>query len=398
MAQKLFADHNVPFHVRLPVDPASIQHRVTALDEKFLDRLKDVSRSQSFRLSANLFSDAAYELEVRFKRSEDKYDVYYGAAEGDDDSDVILTTDGRIITLSVYHEDRGFQIVPLEEGIYLIEEINLYLSPGCDSRSDEQDYDSHHHSGDKSEDIDSRIDTSNNAAASKIHVLILYSSAVRKRLYTDFTGVEGFLRLIVEECNLAFSESNIDAVITWSAKEVNIKNLPRTYCDVVAAIRNNDVIKKLRYDTKADLVSYILDKKGRSCADCIRSTNGNRIKAFSVVNFKQARQQHSFIHELGHNLGCAHSPPIKEKDCEGAEETARGNHFRVRGTVYRTIMAYGRNSKRILRFSGLGVYYKGVETGTRSRNNAATIRKTAPKVAEYAESVEDTTDLNPQSI
>ncbi|WP_164836984.1 M12 family metallo-peptidase [Sinorhizobium meliloti] len=386
MSRKLFSDEDVGYDGKPPVDPGSIKKRVTALNSDFKKNVRKISRSANFTISANLFKDAEYDIEFKLNRNEERYDVYFGVVEGDEDSDAVLTTDGRIITLSVYHEDRGFQVVPLEQEIYLIEEIDRDLSPDCDTGSHEQGEGGHHDTTGEPEFSEDHRARANTAGTAEIQVLILYTPSVRTELRDVRNGVEGFLRQTVEDFNYALHKSNIDAVIKWTAQEADLEGLPDGYCSIARAMRKNDSVKRLRAEAKADLVSLIDVKDGSSCADCLGSINGNRMSAFSGVNLEQARQRHSFIHELGHNLGCAHDP--KNADCEGAEKTARGNSFKVGGTRYGTIMSYV--GIRILRFSGLGVYYKGVETGTRSRDNAATLRKTAPKVAAYAESFEET--------
>jgi hypothetical protein len=383
MARKLFSGDEYAYDGKLPVDPGSIKHRVTGLADEFRVSIDAFSSRGDITLQANMFLDADYELTLTFKRSNGKYDVYHGVANGEDDSDVVFTTDGKTITLSLYPEDRGFQVVPLEEGIYLVEEINRDLSPDCGVHSDEHEDDDEDDSNSSQEDKEEK---DSNSEGSIIKVLIIYTPAVRVALNKTPEGVDGFLRQTVEDFNFALEKSGINALVSHIPVERDVEELPSSYCAIAKAMKKNPTIRALRAEHQADLVSIIRTPEGRSCANCLQTVRGNRMSAFSAVNLSQARQRHSFIHEVGHNLGAAHNPGTDNPGfC--AEETAQGNAFRAGRVLYGTLMSY--DGKRILRFSGPDVYYKGVATGTQTRNNAATIRKVVPKAAAYAGSFDN---------
>ncbi|MCS7049744.1 MAG: fibronectin type III domain-containing protein, partial [Verrucomicrobiae bacterium] len=106
--------------------------------------------------------------------------------------------------------------------------------------------------------------------------------------------------------------------------------------------------------------------------------------AFSVVRRPYATS-HTFIHELGHNLGCAHD---RDHATCGAYNYSYGHRFYAgSGTQYRTIMAYPPGI-RISHFSNPAITYLGAATGVAgngptSANNAQTINQTAAIVAAF---------------
>lgn len=107
--------------------------------------------------------------------------------------------------------------------------------------------------------------------------------------------------------------------------------------------------------------------------------------AFAVVRQDQATY-HSFIHEIGHNLGGAHAVPEVGAGY-GAYTYSRGHRFTAGGTEYRSVMAYA-PGVRISYFSNPNVSYLGTPTGlTDAADNARTIRNSRTTVAGFCDTV-----------
>jgi len=102
--------------------------------------------------------------------------------------------------------------------------------------------------------------------------------------------------------------------------------------------------------------------------------------AFAVVRQDQATY-HTFVHEIGHNLGCHHAAPEVGTNY-GAYAYSRGHRFTANATEYRTIMAYAPGT-RISYFSNPDISYLGTPTGLTNANNALTIRNTRTTAANF---------------
>jgi hypothetical protein len=376
MATDLFLDVETSYDGELPVSQDSIRHRVATINREVIDQIRSFSGggSGTYSFTANIFSDARLNLDVSFDRSGPGYEVFTGQVRGVRDSRVTLTNDGTTITLNIFAIEHEFQVFPLEETIYLAEEVNLLPSNDCDTKSSSDE-------GGNNEQDDAGGPDDVTGSNTIVKVLILYTSSVRVKLNGPI-GTSRYITQMVENLNTSLKDSNTGTQITFEAKEANLSGMPSGYCDTVDFLRDCNQVKIWRRETAADLVSILKTDDGRSCAHCLGRLSGRSTSAFSAVNLKHAKGNHSFSHEIGHNFGCGHD--FEASGC--AERSARGRRFQAGGKERGTLLAYGAN--RINLFSGLDVYFEGVRTGTPDRNNAATIRKTAPKVAAYHERVD----------
>lgn len=382
MSMKIFLDERATFKGKLPVDPASLRHRVTRVDPQVKAQLENIRRSGrvSTALTANLFEDATHNLVLEDATNEDGVDVLRGKVENAEDSRVVLTSDGETVTLTVFTGDHEYQVVPLTLDLYLVEEVSLE-SPDC-STPDADDTDEHEH-GEEEKGSTAEEEDQASARVATITILVLYTSSVKNRLGGEI-GLNAFVRTIFANFNTALLDSKTNASVRLAGlKQADLPGIPADNCATTGFLQNNATVKAWRSETKADLVSIIRNTAATSCADCLSTLRGRKSSAFSSVNLTQARQRHSFAHEIGHNLGCAHDRANSTRGC--AEPTGRGYRFRAGNLSRGTLMAYGSN--RVLLFSNPDVKFMGVAVGTSRDNNAATIRKTAPKVAQYGESL-----------
>lgn len=149
-----------------------------------------------------------------------------------------------------------------------------------------------------------------------------------------------------------------------------------------------DEAQSVRTEYGPDLISLFTHYTGgNSCgiAYLMQTVDADffRSYAFSVVMDACATLNHSFAHELGHNMGAAHN--IEDSGGPGAYAYSYG--WRFAGTDlqnYRTIMAYDSGTPgetRINYFSNPNVNYQGTASGTSSADNALTLNNTASTVA-----------------
>ena len=380
MSINVFLNERAKFEGELPVDPDSLRHRVALLNPELKTQLENIRRSgpASAALTANLFEDAQHNLLLEEATKEDGYEVLRGKLENIEDSRVVLTFDGETVTLTVLTGDHEYQVVPLTVDIYLIEEVSLE-APDCSTPDSSGEHEHEEGEIDTTEPGDNR----GSSAVATINILLLYTSSVKATLGGE-VGLNAFVRTIFANFNTALLDSKTNAVVRLAGlKQADLPGIPDGNCDATDFLQNSETVKGWRSETKADLVSIIRNTSGTSCADCLMTLRGRKSAAFSSIKLSQARQRHSFAHEIGHNLGCAHDRDNSSGGC--AEDTGRGYRFRAGNLSRGTLMAYGSN--RVLLFSNPDVKFMGVPVGTVRDNNAATIRKTAPKVALYGESL-----------
>jgi hypothetical protein len=205
--------------------------------------------------------------------------------------------------------------------------------------------------------------------------------------------------------NMVLAESQTYCTLEWG--DLNLVTYAETgnsQTDLGAlGFGEIDDIATRRNDNNLDLVSLIVkemesDIGGRANQlQNINSGNGSVGGGFSVVKQSQLGGAHyTFIHELGHNLGCSHNteatdgpgPTIWgqwEKYFGEVNDWSSGYHWWDGNKECLTIMSYyiGNDPTRIPHFSNPDVSYNGHPTGTDKHNNARTIRITKHIVASY---------------
>ncbi len=229
-------------------------------------------------------------------------------------------------------------------------------------------------------------------AATQIDILVVYTAQAR----TAAGGTAGIITRIdsaISQSNIALSNSLAQtqlrlvhaAEIAYTETGVLGTELERLrgttdgYMDDIHNLRNQygvDVVALMTglTDSAYAGVGYLMTPPGSWFAT----------SAFSVTRQDQALF-YTFVHEIGHNLGCHHNP----EDATGSAAYAYsyGHRFFANNVQYRTIMAYSPGT-RIGYFSNPSVNYQSVATGiTDQRDNARTIRNTAATVAAFRDTV-----------
>ncbi len=193
-------------------------------------------------------------------------------------------------------------------------------------------------------------------------------------------GIKALAGSAIGNVNAAMQNSGLSA----SAKLVGTAKWSHTsngsLSSDLTSLSDDAAIKTLQTQKKADLVAGLVpgQASGTLGIATMGSTSGNKNACWSIIKASAVgAPARSFAHEIGHNLGCGHS------DSAGAEPAAKGWRYDGDdGKQYRTLMAY-QPGVRIPYYSNPDKSYQGKPTGTASANNAATIKKTAPKVSGY---------------
>jgi hypothetical protein len=156
-----------------------------------------------------------------------------------------------------------------------------------------------------------------------------------------------------------------------------------------------DEVHTLRRQYEADLVVLIevMDFAG-GIGFVLGSERGRPDLGFSVVRVHQAASGYSMVHEMGHNMGCAHHR------LQGANNGLYTYSYGWRGTTlvnnhkYCSIMTYepgslfpdGVSHTRIPYFSSPDITFEGVPLGKAGEeDNTLTVRRTKRAVALYSD-------------
>jgi hypothetical protein len=230
-------------------------------------------------------------------------------------------------------------------------------------------------------------------AATQIDILVVYTAQAR----TAAGGTAGIITRIdsaIAQANTALSSSLAQTQLRLvHAAEIAYTETGNLETELVrlqgTTDGHMDTIHTLRDQYGADVVALLTgrtDTGGIAGMGYIMSTvsSGFAPWAFSVTRQDQALF-YTFVHEVGHNLGCNHNP----EDATGSAAYAYsyGHRFLASSVQYRTIMAYDPGT-RIGYFSNPSVNFNSVATGiTDQRDNARTIRNTAATVAAFRDTV-----------
>ena len=202
------------------------------------------------------------------------------------------------------------------------------------------------------------------------------------------------------DANTAFSRSGV--AITFANAGIAAFNYNETgkgFDQVLSDATNSSAVASWRNAHFADLVSVVRDDSGRGNDYCglawYHDTPSASTKnyAHSVVNISCAVGNHSFAHELGHNMGLKHDRYAEGK--LGSDQTHYNYGFSNLAQRARTIMAYadycyskGVSCTRIGYFSNPYKTYNGGTLGvkpgaTNPAYNAYRLNQTKAAIAAY---------------
>jgi len=346
-----------------------------------IDLLSKLSTRRREGLRFNLFDDAAFDavFTKRIKRSSSSY-TWFGDIVSEESGSFTLAVEQDVVIANIRVPGRGCYQIRYSSGqLHEVREIDAdsYLTCGGEMQ-ETQDF-----SASSSAGPVVPMDT-----GYQVDVMVVYTPASRAA-EGGTVAMDALINLAVDEANQAYVNSQINLSLRLVYKgEIAYTESGSASTDLNRLTNisdgHMDSVHDIRDIVGADMVclfAELTDYGGIAwLMDFLTSTF--KSYAFSVVRRLQAvGTSDTFVHELGHNMGCAHAVgdgnPSSERG-EGLYDYSHGWRFDGDGeTQYHTVMAYD-PGQSIRYFSNPDIYYDGQPTGNenlednvRSINNAA---------------------------
>ncbi len=232
-----------------------------------------------------------------------------------------------------------------------------------------------------------------------IDVMIVYTPAAR----SVSPGIENTISQAMGKAQLVLDNSNTMLTLTLVySGEINYTESGTPSTDLRRLTNPGDgymdSVHVLRNQYGADLVSLFANLSGTGgSAWLLKSLAGEPDDGFSLIRVQQAANFYTYIHEIGHNLGCHHH---KEQNYQPGPNTSLGAYtagWRWVGNDaknYCSVMSYedgqyfadGLTHRQVPYFSNPNIYHQGKPTGNAAGgDNARIIRATKFAVASYRE-------------
>lgn len=307
-----------------------------------------------------------------------------GRLQGTGGGRFVLATAGEAVAMTVHDPAGGLlQLRCVEGDVYELYEVDQSAFPPCSVGPE--------HAIEKRPASAAAPSLAGEAASPPtIDVMVVYTPSARQA-----AGGTNAMRALI---NAAIADANgslVDSLVNASLRLVHAGEVKYTEnsfgADLNAVTYVDGVMDEVhawRDAYGADLVSLWINNSA-SCGLAWQMgslSTSFASSAFSVLHYNCAISTHSFIHEMGHNMGCAHDRPNAGQS--PILEYSYGWRFTgTNGALYRTIMAY-EPGQRIARFSNPTVFYQGTATGkTGEAANAQSLNAAALTVSSFRNEV-----------
>jgi len=388
-------DHLGPAEQMQPMSTNVRRRSFATLNFKALQHAAQTDGAQVLNL--NLFPDVVLQVQKQSvdQRSEQNY-AWIGSIVDNPSDEVILTVVDGMLAGTIQHAGTMYRVRGTESGVYEITEVDQgSFAPehGYGNNNENMRPYNHDSTGLMRSGIEdyvlkdsSRYESAQLMLKPKIYG-ILHTSPATIDIGVVYTwgakGVEPSIQVeiqhAVDQTNQAFANSGIYIYLQLKATAVvsyseiggdlltdleRLKGASDGHMDTIHNTRN-------LWNWQADIISLIVDNGdtgtcGRGYQlDQVEQGSGWDDLAFNVVNVHCMVGNHSFAHEVGHNLGGAH-------DANADNYYYGYNHgYVLTSQNRRTIMAYRNyceglgigNCPRITHYSNPDVNYNGQPTG-----------------------------------
>ncbi len=225
-------------------------------------------------------------------------------------------------------------------------------------------------------------------------------------VYTPASNLDGNILNDIEQAIEKANEAYVNSDVKQQLRLVHTAQVNYTESDFYTDLDNltytnngvMDEIHILRDEYGADLVSlWRTDDYNQQWCGLgwiLNPFPNNESNGFNVTVRSCAVSNHTFTHELGHNMGTTHDLYVTDVG-EGAYNYSHGyvNATGNPANSWKTIMAYykrcnddGYYCEEIDHFSNPNVSYNGVNTGTPTEDNALTLNNMFSTVSNFRKS------------
>jgi hypothetical protein len=224
-----------------------------------------------------------------------------------------------------------------------------------------------------------------------LDVMIVYTPAARSWA-GGASGIADVIAQAVAKGQLALDNSNTALTITLvysgeisytesgdSGTDLDrLTNTSEGYMDSVHTLRNQygaDVVGLFTKVEDTGGIGWLLN-----------TTSGQPAYAFSISRVQQVGWTYTYIHEMGHNMGCGHRKDQATQPGPGLFTYSAGWHWTGNDSgKYCSVMSYEDGGySTVAYFSNPSILYQGVATGNSADgDNARTIREVKNVVSTY---------------
>lgn len=331
--------------------------------------------------------------------------VYTGSIDNVPGSLFTLAYNDGAISASIAAGPYGhYQIQPAPGGWYRVSEANLNLPNFCGASAEASRAVASQHSGSPvpangegyiSDVVPSKDAANNPTTISNIKILIIYSDDLESD-YGGQTNIRAVIDAHVAFANQTFTNSQAGASLSTVSREKRAYNETGSLEEDLLAITNYDGILDDVHDRRnalaADLVSFWvleteLNETGELGLAWLPPIGTESELGFSAV--RPVFNAVTFIHEVGHNLGCDHN---KEDADGGRFPFSFGYRVEVNDVLYMDVMSYNPlfgdylyvqsfSNPRLKIFGNIPFGKFGDDAS--GADNARTINLSAPAVAAF---------------
>ena len=366
-------------------------------------------------LLLNLFADTSYTAKIsRVSRNVNHTITINGSIQSHPYSDLLICKTGNQVFMNIDIPDEGRRFIirnDTDANNYLLMELDTSQLPfedgpaittGMEQNLYTQFFKSKPIENDPLEPV-------------TIDIMIVYTRAAYEDAAFYFCGVDNYIAYLLNQANTTLNRSQVyvtlnlvhSAMVDYVENKIAYKYDPVlgsiTSGSLYAALRHlgekdsyMEEVRDWRDQYGADLVTLLVSRKALlnnssivGLANQLTNPSGNANDAFSVILTEYLN--YTFIHEIGHNMGCGHSKYQVIYNYGGLFDYSYG----WRWPGYCSVMSYPEdNHIRTNIFSNPKVINHNFPTGDSGEaDNARTISQTKYAIAAYRPHV-DINDVN----